>query len=338
MDPQLVREIIFFYFAYVFCGILSVALNIIVVGSLIVVKALQKQRWLMLSASLIVADSMLSFGYGIPSVVGIDRYLNQHIVNNVSVAVAVYTNLECMGINLWQISFTLFDQLIVLSIAIERVFALTMTMWYFENSDKLVKGLLISSGFVAIIITICSFIGVNTNAVSCGINEGFNYYFKRFYYIFITCLCGLVVLVYSFVLCITHNEVRKLKLYQPEKSSEHNSKAKQMTKQLKITKVITLIVLAYLVTTVPAYVMTLLLIFVPTIISDSTTKIRVMLSCQLLITLNTFLNSFLYTWRNDDIRDGIRQTGRKLFGTWVTKRTSTVQLTSKHNHTITHVL
>lgn len=323
MDP---REKMGFYFAFIFLGLASMAINGVVVFSIAGMKNLKQQRWLLLSATLIMADLMLSFGYTIPSVVGIDNSLNQRLIRNYSIPFATYTNLECTWVNIVQIAFSLFDLLVVLSIAIERLLALSRPVWYFEHSNKLVKSLLGFCILIALMVSAYGFIGIQNKTVTCGLNEGLQPNFKQVYYATISCVCCLVLFFCSLVLFITWRQLRKLKLYQSELSND-DAKMKQMRKQLKITNTIAIILAAFFCTAVPSYTIIVSYNFMPTIITDSNTRVRVMFVCQLLVVLNTFLNSFLYTWRNSEIREAVLEALHKIGTRRRDKMTSALQMT-----------
>lgn len=305
MDNSFVREIIGFYSVYIILGLVAILFNTVLVVAIARMKQLKRNRWLILSAALIAADTLLSVGYAIPAIVTMDEFLR---VDNMSLPLAKYSSVGCVGLNSVLIFGSISDQTLTLCIAIDRAIAVGHTVWYRQHSDKLVSIMLSFTLCLAFTYVFCSFININFDSmILCTVTTGLNPNFQFAYYLTANFLCVAIVVIYGVVLILTRQQLKKLKLLESEGLTESVT-ARQLEKQIRVTKVISAIVFAYCLTSVPGYtVIDILPKFVPYITADPIRTIRTLMICQLLISLNTFLNSFLYTWRNQEIRNGVKE-------------------------------
>lgn len=305
-------EILAFYYTYSVLGISSVIVNGVLVLAIARMKRLAQNRWLILSVCLIAADTTLSLGYGITSIIVIDQYTRTSFQNNITSAVAKYTSLECVGVNFILIFGTACDQLFTVSIAIDRAVAVSQPLWYRDNADSFIKSIVALSVTLSLILSVCSFIGIEDKMTSvCVTNSGLNPTYLAFYFPFITAISGLIVVIYVGVLVKTKRQLKQLK--NTSKNHGKDFFTRQLNKQVKITTVISAVILGYCVTSVPAYFAFNIVPLIPDVRSDYVLYVRLLLIIELLITLNTFLNTFLYTWRNQEIRAAVKDLGQS---TW----------------------
>lgn len=301
---SLSQATIIFHAVYIVLGILAVLVNSVIVTCVFRLKYLHQNQWLILPAALLAADTVLSFGYAIVAGVTIDQHIRVKQVNNVTLPAASYTALECVTANFTLILGSVLDQIIALSIAVERVIAIGFPVSYHHNSAKIIKILIISSVFIAIPISFSSFFNIQKTNVQCSCTEGFNISYKTFYYFLMCCLCIVAVFVYAGVLILTYFQRKRLKNLC-DQGMDTTIIARRIVKQLKVTKIVTMIVAAYSLTNIPAYTtICALILTVDQIISNwgIVTLTSVLLCCQLLISMNTLINSFLYIWRNPALK------------------------------------
>jgi len=317
--------VIAFHSIYVLLGILAVLINAVVIYCVRRLNSLHKNRWLILPVALLCADTLLSFGYALVAGVTIDQIIRVKPVGNITVSVAVYSNLECVSLNVGLVLGSVLDQLIALSIAIERLLAIGFPVWYHHHSHKLIKYLLLFDICVSVVISSLSFVNVDpTDAFICTSVEGLNPTYRASYYVLLVIVCVLAVTVYCIVLVATWVQNRRVKRLEQDGAASSIA-ARRLIKQLQVTKVVTIIIAAYIVTTLPSYLLmcALQLTLVDFISKFGLEELReLLLFGQLMISLNTVINSFVYIWRNPDLRKEISQLCNKFLKNTITPANS----------------
>lgn len=308
-----VTVVIMFHITYIIFGILAVLVNAVILSCVFRLKSLNLNRWLILPAVLLAADTLLSFGYAIGAGITLDQYVRTKQLNNVTVPAVQYKAMECILINFAQVLGSVLDQLIAVSIAVERVAAIVFPIWHHANSMKIVKYCLYLSLFTAFAVSLLSFANLGPGDNECTTTSGFEFSYRTFYYLFMCCLCVLAAAIYSGVIVSSHYQQRKLTQLSPPTSTII---AWRILNELSVTKIITEMIVAYSIINLLAYItISAMILNLSEILQKwgMTAFGMVLLFCQFMITLNTPVNSFLYVRKNPIVKNEIVKLKQQIF-------------------------
>lgn len=310
-DSESRTEMISFYFVYLILGVTGLFSNIVVILAIVRIKNFRKNRWLILSVALMCADCTLSVGFTIPAALTIDQLIR---IDAKSFPNAKYSSLGCVFVNAPLILGSISDQLLTTFIAFDRIVAMAFPIWYRVKADEIVKSMLMLCISATTAFLLGSFINVESdNFLSlCTMTSGQNPNFKYAYYMTANSLCILIVILYLILLAIVICQRRKLKILDHQ-DFYLSGKATQIYKQLKITHVISGIILFYCLTSVPGYTMldTFRIVW-PEFANYPRVSIRISMFSQLLISLNTFVNCFIYAVRDKQIQLSIKSLAKSI--------------------------
>lgn len=305
-SESFVKEQIYFYGVYIVLGVVPLFSNFAVLLAVTTTKKLQSNRWLLLTAALIISDSILSVGYIIKSVIAMEQLVH---VNNKSMSITKYSSFDCVSWGTVLVAGSISDQLLTLSIAIDRAIAMSNALFYRRHSDKMIKIILLITFCATVSFVIGSFIGVSNEdtVFQCTFTTGQTNSFKSMYYASAHVTSLTLVSVYAYLLVLLKLRGRQLKTF----STEANSiKMIELSRQIEITKKISPIIIFYCLTSVPGFSgLDILPHFIVIIASENLR--RSFLICQLFVSVNTSINSFIYVWNSTEIRSDVANQFRK---------------------------
>lgn len=301
---DLTFESLCFYTTYILLGIVPLFFNTLVLTVITRIKKLRNNRWLMLIVALILSDTSLSTGYVIKSVITIEQLLN---VDNRSIAINKYSSSQCVGWSIPIVFGYISNQLLTLSIAVDRAIAITKPNYYRLNADRIVKGIMLISAFFALSFVISSFLGIPQNDVVyfCTFTTGLLPNFKTAFYGTAHVTSMALVSVYIYLLFITRLRIRLLRKQQ-QTGDLTSDKSNDLERQILVAKKISPLIIVYCITSLPGFSGLDILPRILVYITTTSNITRSLMASQLLISINTCINSALYTWTNDEIRDKLK--------------------------------